>query len=75
MAKGYTQNDKILRHLKTHKRGITQAQAYERYGCLRLASRISDLRKMGYAINREMIAVRNRDGETAYVAQYTLQER
>ena len=75
MAKGYTQNDKILRHLKTHKRGITQAQAYERYGCLRLASRISDLRRMGYAINREMIAVRNRDGETAYVAQYTLQER
>ena len=75
MAKGYTQNDKILRHLKTHKRGITQAQAYERYGCLRLASRISDLRRMGYAIKREMIAVRNRDGETAYVAQYTLQER
>ena len=75
MARGYTQNDKILKHLRTHKRGITQAQAYERYGCLRLASRISDLRRMGYAINREMIAVRNRDGETAYVAQYTLQER
>ena len=74
MAKGYTQNDKILRHLKTHKRGITQAQAYERYGCLRLSGRIWDLRRMGYDIKTDMIAVRNRDGETAYVAQYTLQE-
>lgn len=74
MAKGYTQCDKILKHMKTHKRGITPAQAYERYGCMRLSGRIFDLRHMGYAIKTDIIAVRNRDGETSYVAQYTLME-
>ena len=69
-----TQNDKILRYLKTHKRGITQLQALERFGCMRLASRISDLRDMGYAISTDMIAVRNRDGETCHVANYKLME-
>ena len=74
MAKGYTQCDKILKHMKTHKKGITTAQAYERYGCMRLSGRIFDLRRKGYSIKSEKIAVRDRDGETKYVAQYTLVE-
>ena len=69
-----TQNDMILKHMKTHKRGITQLTAIERYGCLRLSARISDLRKMGYIINSEIVPVKNRDGETCHVAQYTLVE-
>ena len=69
-----TQNQQILRHLQTHKRGITAMQALDKYGCMRLASRISDLRHMGYSISREMIAVKNRDGDTCYVAQYKLME-
>ena len=69
-----TQNEKILRYLRTHKRGITQMDALERFGCMRLASRISDLRKMGFTIKTENIAVRNREGDTCYVAKYTLME-
>ena len=69
-----TQNEMILKHLKTHKRGLTAMQALDKFGCMRLASRISDLRRMGYEISREMIAVRNRDGETCYVANYKLME-
>ena len=69
-----TQNQQILRHLKTHKKGINPMQALEKFGCMRLASRISDLRRMGYEISREMIAVRNRDGETCHVANYKLVE-
>ena len=69
-----TQNQQILRHLQTHKMGITAMQALDKFGCMRLASRISDLRRMGYEISREMIAVKNRDGETCYVANYKLVE-
>ena len=43
-------------------------------GCWRLASRISDLRKQGYAIKREMIKVKNRYGESVPVARYSLQD-
>ena len=68
-----TQNDMILKHMKTHKRGITPATAYERYGCLRLSARISDLRRMGYRIKSEIVPVRNRNGEICHVAQYTLE--
>lgn len=71
-GKNMTQNDQILRHLKTHKRGITQLAAIEKYGCLRLSARIADLRGMGYDIRSEIIAVKNRDGETCHVARYTL---
>ena len=39
----------ILRHLETH-RGITAIVALDRYGCFRLAARISDLRAQGYQI-------------------------
>ena len=69
-----TQNEMILKHLQTHKRGITPIQALNKFGCMRLASRISDLRKMGYAISREMIAVKDRDGDVRYVASYKLME-
>ena len=68
-----TQNDKILRHLKTHKRGITQLDAIQRYGCLRLSARISELRDMGYVIKSEIVAVKNKDGETCHVSRYTLE--
>ncbi len=44
------------------------------FGCLRLASRISELKKQGYKINRRMIKVKNRSGEPCYVAEYSLSE-
>ena len=69
-----TQNEMILKHLKNHKKGLTAMQALNKFGCMRLASRISDLRHMGYDISREMIAVKNRDGETCHVANYKLVE-
>ena len=69
-----TQNEMILKHLQTHKRGITAMQALNKFGCMRLASRISDLRRMGYDISREMIAVKDRDGDVRYVANYKLME-
>lgn len=68
-----TQNDMILRHLKTHKRGITQADAVERFGCYRLSARISELREMGYEIKTENETKRNRYGVPVTYARYKLE--
>lgn len=64
-----SQNCMILNHLE-QRGGITQAEAVELYGCYRLSARISDLKRMGHSIDREMISVKNRYGDTTRVARY-----
>ena len=44
-----TQNERIIRHL-TDYGSITSKEAMIEYGIMRLASRINDLRKLGYPI-------------------------
>ena len=70
-----SQNERVLKYLQTPKRGITQYQALDKLGVMRLASRISDLREMGYPILKDTIEVRNRYDEVCRVAQYRLVER
>lgn len=48
------QNQKILNHLKEHKK-ITSYEAFEKYRITRLSARIHDLREQGYNITSEMI--------------------
>ena len=67
-----SQNDMILKHLRTHKRGITQADAIERFGCYRLSARISDLRGMGFDISSESETKKNRYGVPVTYARYKL---
>lgn len=66
--------EKILKFMKTHKLGITPLQAMDHFGCMCLAQRIYDLRKMGYKIKSEIVEVKNRYGKTCRVARYTLRE-
>lgn len=66
-----TQADRIIQYMQDFG-SITQMQALQDLGCLRLASRISELRKNGHAINRRMIKVKNRYGESCSVAEYSL---
>ena len=68
-----TQCEKIVEYMRKHG-SITQSQAYIDIGCWRLASRISDLKRQGYAIRREMITVKNRNGEKVPIARYSLAE-
>lgn len=68
-----TQNEEVLEYLKTHKT-ITQLEAFRELGIMRLASRISDLRKSGEPIVRRIVEVRARNGRKAYVAEYSLRE-
>jgi hypothetical protein len=48
-----SQNILILNHLI--KSTITPLEALQKYGCLRLAARINDLKGMGHQINRQMV--------------------
>lgn len=68
-----TQCDKILEYMRKYG-AITQLEAQIDIGCWRLASRICDLRKKGYAIRVETIKVKTRDGGETPIAKYSLAE-
>ena len=68
-----TQTDRIMSHLREHGT-ITQLEAMQEYGIYRLASRISDLRKGGVQIKRDMVKGKNRYGEDTCFAEYRLLE-
>ena len=70
-----SQNEMILKYLQTHRRGITQLKALEKFGCLRLSGRIHDLREQGYRIMTNIIEVENRNGDVSRIAEYRLVER
>lgn len=69
-----TQNMRVLDYMDKHG-GITQIEALRDCGVMRLASRISDLKKQGYPITSRMHAVQNRWGETCYVKRYSMEEQ
>ena len=66
MAK--TQCELVLDYINEHG-SITARQAYIKFGIMRLASRIADLKRAGYDIKSESIKVRGRSGST-YVTRY-----
>lgn len=66
-----TQNERIIRHLEDYGH-ITSLEAISEYGIMRLASRISDLRKRGFNIRREIVEGRNRYKEVVHFAKYYL---
>lgn len=68
-----TQNERILRHLKEIGK-ITPIQALQEYGIMRLASRISDLKKEGYEITKTFKTHVNKFGERTHYAVYELKE-
>ena len=68
-----TQCEKILQHLEQFG-SITAMEAVNEYGIMRLASRITDLKKQGVPINRDIVSGKNRFGENIYFAKYTLRE-
>ena len=49
---------------------ITSMEAIRAFGCTRLAARIADLKAHGEKIDREMVEVKDRNGETTRVARY-----
>ena len=66
-----TQAHRVLDYMDTFG-GITQIEALKDLGVMRLASRISDLKKQGYPIESKVETVKNRYGENCYVKRYSL---
>lgn len=66
-----TQAQRVLDYIDTFG-SITQLEALKDLGVMRLASRISDLKKQGYPILSETITVKNRFDEDCYIKRYSI---
>lgn len=66
-----TQAERVLNYMQDFG-SITQLEALKDLGVMRLASRISDLKKMGYPIVSNVEAVKNRYDENCYIKRYRL---
>ncbi len=67
MTRTKNQRQVILDFLTTG-HSLTSLEALERFGCFRLASRISELRKLGHKIPKEIITTES----GARIARYYL---
>ena len=66
-----TQAQRVLAYMEEFG-GITQFEAMKDLGVMRLASRISELKKNGYKITSDVVGVKNRFGETCRVKRYRI---
>lgn len=66
-----TQREKILQYIEENG-SITPLDALREFGCMRLASRVSELKRDGYPISVKMETSKNRNGEPVRYARYTL---
>ena len=66
-----TQAQRVVKFMQDHG-SITQFEAMNLLGIMRLASRISELKKQGYEIESKVEKVKNRFGETCHVKRYRL---
>lgn len=72
MSKKPTHNELIIAYLMEFGT-ITQLEALRDLGCMRLASRISDLKRMGYNIQSDTVTVKNRYGDNCHIKRYRLE--
>lgn len=61
MSVKQNQTERVLAYMEKHG-GITQLEALNECSVMRLASRISDLKKLGFPIESQMVTVCNRYG-------------
>ena len=65
------QRAKIIEYMRNNN-GITSLEAVENLRILRLASRIHELVKLGYDINKETVYKHKEDGSVIHYTRYTL---
>ena len=68
-----SQADDVLAFMKKHG-SITHRQAEDFLGCMRLASRIHELKRRKDPVNikRDLITVKARNGRVTHIARYSL---
>lgn len=64
-----TQEQRVLEYIRENG-SITQLEALNELGVMRLASRISSLRKQGFNIVGESVTVKNRFNENCHIKKY-----
>lgn len=67
-----TQCEKVIRHLEDYG-SLSSMEAVQEYGIMRLASRVSDLKRLGFPVKRVMESSKNRYGESVCYARYYLE--
>ena len=67
------QIDRVLDYIREFG-SITQLEALQYLGVMRLASRMSDLKRLGYDVEGRIEAVNNRYGEKCHIKRYTVRE-
>lgn len=70
MARANAQHGRVLAALRAGP--CTAADLWQQHGIMRAAARVHELRTIGHDIRSREITVRNRDGGTSRVAQYSL---
>ena len=68
-----SQCERILQYIEDYG-SITQLDALREFGCMRLASRINDLRRQGVHIRTDNETALNRYGEKVRYARYRLEK-
>ena len=71
MAGKVTQCDRIIKYIEENG-SITSLDAMREFGCMRLASRMCDIKRMGYPVKREFETSKNRYGEPVSYARYSI---
>lgn len=66
-----TQRDKVLQYIREFG-SITSWQAYADLGVTQLATRISELKELGYEFGKTRIYTRNRFGDKTHYDEYRL---
>lgn len=74
MSKGMTQHEMILEYMRRFG-SIDPQQAYFDIGCMKLATRVSELKDRGYNIVSETVRSKNRWGKRVHYKRYRLGEQ
>lgn len=67
-----TQTKMILKHMAEGRR-ITPGEALSEYGCMRLAARIADIRRLGLRVASRKVTRLNRYGKKISFSEYWLE--
>lgn len=69
-----SQYQQVLEHLEKGY-SISQLEATQKYGILRLGAIIFNLRRDGYSISTEIVHKKNKNGHTTNYAVYQLEQK
>ena len=73
MSKKVTQRERVLQYI-IEKGFITSYDAFKDIGCTQVATRISELKDMGYQFRKERINTKNKYGDPTHYDKYYLVE-